>query len=94
MSIVLSPVCVRTPTDDYAVSVDWSETDVFDSTAITSGTLATSNPSGLTLGAVTVAANVATFRVSGGTVNNIYAVTMTVTNGTDTLARTVMFDTR
>jgi hypothetical protein len=94
MAIQLTPSCVRSAGDDYACTVDLSATDVFDASPVTSGTLSVSSPTGLTLGSVTVAANVCTFRVSGGTARTVYRVTLTATNGTDALKYDLVFDTR
>ena len=89
MSIALLPSNVRTPADSYVFAVDWSSVDAFAATPVTAGSLSVSTPTGLTLGSVSVASNVTTFRVSGGTAGIDYEFTITVNNGTDYLARTI-----
>jgi len=75
----------RDGSDDYPLAMDFSAVDVFASKAITSATATvTGASSGLTsavtVGTPTVAANVATFRVSGGTEGVTYTITVTATN--------------
>jgi hypothetical protein len=80
----------RDPADDFPVSVSFADVDVFTSSAVTTATATVTaatdadgegqDTSGLTLGSATVAANVVTFRVSGGTAGVDYTVTVKATN--------------
>ncbi len=75
--------------DNFAVAFDFGPSGVFDDVAVTGATVA-SSPSGLTVQTpATVATNVATFRVSGGTAGVTYEVAVTATNGTDTVCRSI-----
>lgn len=92
MSSTVGAYPVRDGGDNYALALDFSAVDVFASSAVTSATAtvsaASSGPtSALTVGTPTVAANVVTFRVSGGTEGVVYTVTVAATNGTDTVTR-------
>lgn len=79
MSIYIGPGPARDPADDYPVEVDFTNIDVFVASPVTTATV-TVAPSGLTLGAVTVASNIAYFEVSGGTAGVTCTVTITATN--------------
>ena len=82
----------RKARDSFPVAVDWSAVDVFAAAEIT-GCTAAADPDDLTLGAVAVADNVATFRVSGGTAGPFYTIALTATNVTDTKGADLGCDT-
>lgn len=96
MPIVIGGLNVRTAAESYTFSVSLDDTGVFDSTPMTSASVAvtpTTSPA-LTLGAVSVSDNVATFRVSAGATGHLYLITITGTNATDTVVRSVLSETR
>jgi len=84
----------RSADDDYEESVDFGPSGVFDGGAVASARVAVSGgPGALLVGPPAVAANVVTFRVSGGAPGDEHRVTVVATNGTDTLAATVLVRT-
>ena len=85
----------RSVDDSFAVSIDWSLVDVFSSAPVTSAPVSVTPATtpALTLGAVSVSANVSTFRVSGGVVGTVYTITAIASNGTDTLGRSIRVET-
>ena len=66
--------------DDYPVSVSFASVDVFTSDTVTSATVSVSPTDSLTLGSTSVASNVVTFRVSGGTNGTFSIITIVATN--------------
>lgn len=75
----------RDAQDDETKSVDFGPSGVFDSSPVTSAVVSAS-PTDLTLGSATVATNVVSFRVYGGTAGSDYVITVRATNSAGTPA--------
>jgi hypothetical protein len=73
----------RTTADDYPVAVDFSAPDIFVSNDVTTATVTgspTSADGGVTIGSASVASDVVSVRISGGTSGVPTLLTFTATN--------------
>lgn len=85
----------RSAHDNRTVAVDFTAESDFDATPITSATVTVVAVAGHTLArsSVSVAANVVTFRLSGGAAGDVDEVTVTATNGVDTMCVSIAVNT-
>ena len=67
----------KTPGEDFPITVDFDRWDLLDSYALSSATVTANTGDGqLTIGAATVSGTRVTFRVTGGTVDTSYRLTV------------------
>jgi hypothetical protein len=71
---------IRDPSDDYPVAVSFAAVDVFAASTVTTATVTITGDATLTAGSPSIAADVVTFRLYGGTAGSVGTVAVLAQN--------------